>query len=475
MLSTLILLFSLQGFFQTGESFITPTSIKKSRFNSHNTKNLIDRKCIPLDDIGDIIKQETNKFKSEDLITKASFPFACAWGLFAGACQAANIGIIDTVIDMEHRSLINHVPHNHCLPAELTKLCPVDSSQNINLLSEEPYSMNKHIRSWYHHEFGKYNKLHEMPVSQLSDNDMQWLVKKMNDRQFSEDWQRYMHASHGTHVAGIISQDNAQAKIFSIRYLAEDDQIPHIDFEYFHKSASKELSRSQLKNLAKKHLLELANLIVESNQLKFKQLADYLNERDITVVNGSYSTHLGFIHPYRELFDDREFLAIETQVKSIIFRGNLALYQQLIEKTPKILYVFAAGNDGSCNDLSPVFPSFMSSVSDRVISVASVDADGKLSKFSNYGMETVDIAAQGRNIRSTAPGNKRISMSGTSQAAPQVARVAAKIHDINEDLSPEEVKNIILETLDQTDELKAHVKYGGELNEQRALDRAASL
>ncbi|MBQ3281512.1 MAG: S8 family serine peptidase [Eubacterium sp.] len=62
--------------------------------------------------------------------------------------------------------------------------------------------------------------------------------------------------------------------------------------------------------------------------------------------------------------------------------------------------VCAAGNEGSNNDIEPVYPSDTNSP--YLIDVAATDRTGNLADYSNYG-ESVDIAAPGSEILSTVP------------------------------------------------------------------------
>ena len=77
-----------------------------------------------------------------------------------------------------------------------------------------------------------------------------------------------------------------------------------------------------------------------------------------------------------------------------------------------ILFVAAAGNSSSNNDLFPAYPA--SYDLDNIVSVASTTATDNLSNFSNFGPTTVDLAAPGSNILSTLPGSTYGLLSGST-------------------------------------------------------------
>ncbi|HXV13377.1 MAG TPA: S8 family peptidase, partial [Candidatus Krumholzibacteria bacterium] len=83
-----------------------------------------------------------------------------------------------------------------------------------------------------------------------------------------------------------------------------------------------------------------------------------------------------------------------------------------------ILFVAAAGNASSNNDVFPNFPS--NYPLDNIIAVASTDHRDNLSGFSNFGLTTVDLGAPGTDILSTFPNNTYGTISGTSMATPHV-------------------------------------------------------
>ena len=129
-------------------------------------------------------------------------------------------------------------------------------------------------------------------------------------------------------------------------------------------------------------------------------------------------------------------------------------------------------NDGTNNDTYPTSPANIRA--SNSITVAASVGYGELAPFSNFGVETVDLAAPGYAIESAVPGNQYLKVSGTSQAAPYVAGVAGKIHETNTNLKTVQIKKILMETVDKRDFLKDKVLSSGVVNGMRAL-RAAEL
>lgn len=133
-----------------------------------------------------------------------------------------------------------------------------------------------------------------------------------------------------------------------------------------------------------------------------------------------------------------------------------------------ILFVAAAGNDGTSNDKRPHYPSNYKLP--NVISVAALDRADNLTSFSNFGVKTVHIAAPGKDIASTWLNGSYREASGTSMAAPQVAGVAALILSVDPDISVENLHDRILKSVDKLDSLNGKVESGGRLNAAKAVE-----
>lgn len=122
-----------------------------------------------------------------------------------------------------------------------------------------------------------------------------------------------------------------------------------------------------------------------------------------------------------------------------------------------VLVVAAAGNN---NTNATIFPCAYR----EVVCVGSIDNDGEISRFSNYGGE-VDILAPGDQIASTIPTAfipLKLNVqgydlkSGTSQAAPYVSAIAALIKGVYPGMDNNEVQRRIYDSaLERTDDLKS--------------------
>lgn len=134
-----------------------------------------------------------------------------------------------------------------------------------------------------------------------------------------------------------------------------------------------------------------------------------------------------------------------------------------------ILVVVAAGNEHSNSDLPEYYYYPAAYRLPNIISVAATDIQNELIRSSNWGETKVDLAAPGENILSDLPHGKRGFMTGTSQATAFVSGVAALILSHKPGLTPEQVKTIIMQSVDPIPGLAHKVASGGRLNAYHAL------
>ncbi len=129
------------------------------------------------------------------------------------------------------------------------------------------------------------------------------------------------------------------------------------------------------------------------------------------------------------------------------------------------LFIAAASNDRVNNDgANPSYPS--SYDADNIIAVMSVDPNGSMSSFSNYGARSVDLAAPGRDILSTLPAENFEMKSGTSMATPHVAGAAALLwgHPKYKLADWSEIKTALLQNVSKQSGLTNRSLSGGILD-----------
>ena len=138
-----------------------------------------------------------------------------------------------------------------------------------------------------------------------------------------------------------------------------------------------------------------------------------------------------------------------------------------------ITFVAAAGNSQSNNDVTPIYPAAYKAP--NLIAVASSRRTDEMSGFSNYGAKSVHLAAPGTGIYSTLPMWARYRygmLDGTSMAAPQVTGAAALLKSAWPQLTPVQIKSLLMTTADKLPAFEGKVKSGGRLNIFAALQTA---
>lgn len=141
--------------------------------------------------------------------------------------------------------------------------------------------------------------------------------------------------------------------------------------------------------------------------------------------------------------------AVEAHVDVINLSLSTSANSEVLESTIRyavlqnVGVVVAAGNY-AC-DAQWVSPARMKD--EGVVVVGSVESDGSLSSYSNYG-ESVDVYVYGTGINSCSISGGYSQNSGTSMAAPHVTALYAMIKLVHQSESPADIENRIKKALD---------------------------
>ncbi|HXF43088.1 MAG TPA: S8 family serine peptidase, partial [Pyrinomonadaceae bacterium] len=138
------------------------------------------------------------------------------------------------------------------------------------------------------------------------------------------------------------------------------------------------------------------------------------------------------------------------------------------------LNVFAAGNAGKDIDSAPFYPASYTSPS--IISVAASNQSDTRAGFSNWGKNSVDLAAPGVSIQSTwySGNSSYTALSGTSMATPHVTGAAALLAAHKPELSAASLKASLLNNVDLLPVWTNLVLSGGRLNVLKALNNSVN-
>ncbi|HEX8203623.1 MAG TPA: S8 family serine peptidase [Isosphaeraceae bacterium] len=123
-----------------------------------------------------------------------------------------------------------------------------------------------------------------------------------------------------------------------------------------------------------------------------------------------------------------------------------------------VVFVTAAGNEAVNNNVVRSYPASYRFA--NTLSVAAVDAAGRLAGFSNFGRRSVDLAAPGVGILSTAPGGYDVR-SGTSMATPFVSGVVALVAGQHPEYSAAQLVQRVLSTTKPLSGRAARTVTGG--------------
>jgi subtilisin family serine protease len=220
--------------------------------------------------------------------------------------------------------------------------------------------------------------------------------------------------THGTEVADIAVAGNPAARLLIVRQSFRDDrgESPLMDVAGWRRFALNALS-----------------------------IVGYCKAHGVRVVNMSWSlsppsTASASTASGSRVMEQEEGMRFARECFGIIKRGlTLA-----IQSAPEILFVAAAGNANEDATFSEGIPPSLELP--NLLTVGAVDPAGHATEFTSFG-KTVVLYANGKSIEARIPGGERMTVSGTSLAAPQVTNLAAKLLAIDPSLKVADVIDLI--------------------------------
>lgn len=126
-----------------------------------------------------------------------------------------------------------------------------------------------------------------------------------------------------------------------------------------------------------------------------------------------------------------------------------------------LVLVAAAGNSGEPGLSYPA-------ANNNTIAVGATDRSNNLTNFSSTGT-AIDVVAPGLSILTTQLGNTYTVRSGTSMSAPQVSALAALLLSRNPDLTPKQIRSLLISTAKDLGSPGYDNNYGAGLIDADAL------
>jgi cell wall-associated protease len=388
---------------------------------------------------------------------------ALAFFLLTGMVHGATIAVIDSGLDYKHEMIVPNLWTN---PNEVRDRRDTDGNgyqddiHGWNFAEQNSEIIDYKYLGTFSPDCKKFFDIQgKIFLKEATEEEINWLKTKVQDKKFISEMGKFGNFIHGTHVAGISIRET-NSKVMGIKLIPTEIK-PFID---------QALTQKTSKRWAL--LTQTFDALAREQMKMLTEIARFVAFHKTDVANGSFGTGFNQAkmitdNAFRLLFfrapkEDESNRAARMFIDALVSHG-----QTFVAAAPNTLFVFAAGNDGSSNDDLGTSPANIKA--DNVISVGATYKDEFFAPFSNYGVNTVDVAAPGMLIDSAIPGNDYLQVSGTSQAAPYVAALAARIKEVNPALRPVEVKNILMGTVDKKKFLADRVASGGMVNNERAL------
>ena len=383
----------------------------------------------------------------------------------AFSVNAATIAVIDSGLDFKHEMIVPNLWTN---PNEVFDRRDNDGNgyqddvHGWNFAEQNGQIIDYSYLGTFSPDCTKFFDLQgKRFLGKATEEEIAWMKAKVADPKFIKEMGKFGNFVHGTHVAGITIRDS-KSQVMGIKLIPTEIK-PFMD------------RLRGMKDVKADRWEILAGIFEQLAQAQMGQLAEIARLaafHKADVANGSFGTGFNQVkmitdNAFRILFLKKPDAEESKRAAGMFISALVKNGQNFVGASPSTLFVFAAGNDGLSNDEFGTSPANIKA--DNVITVGATYKNEFFAPFSNFGTKMVDIAAPGMLIESAIPGaGTYLKVSGTSQASPYVANVAAVVKDANPSLAPVEIRKILMGTVDLKAFLTEKVAAGGIVNPERA-------
>lgn len=397
------------------------------------------------------------------------------------SASAATVAIIDSGVDTQHAELSPQIWTNGGETEGNRKDDDgngfVDDIYGWNFTAQDGQVIDRSYLGTFSDVPARFFSLQEKALlGTISDAEKEEMQALISERKNVQELQKFGNFVHGTHVTGIAARQSPSGSFMALKIIPTEVKLPFARLAK-EQGYSLPLPTDWKDDLREFVLKTLLGLLAQTQGIIMEQVGTYIANTGADVANGSFGVSATAVQPLLttllRLALGRDATAEElVQYTDHFITAVIKAQAVLVDSSPATLFVFAAGNDGLNNDERPVSPANIKR--ENSIAVAATIGDQALASFSNFGPAQVEVAAPGTAIRSTIPGDESFTLSGTSQAAPFVAGVAAEMKAMNPELSPAQTKVILIKTVEKMAFLDGKVKSGGMVHRDRALIAAAN-
>ena len=394
--------------------------------------------------------------------------------LLAGSpARAVPIGIVDSGTDLKHPDLISKAWIN---PGNLEGDPFREDTHGWNFAGNDNQIIDYSYLGKFSPDPTQFFKVQlKIMMGTASIEEQEWMTEKRENPQFIHELQAFGNFVHGTHVAGISAQGADQAKIMAAKIIpTEVKNSPSWGLDLLRTSFTlgSITSNGNDQNSVANALYVALGVLAERHAKNLEPVGKYLKTTGMVVANCSFGTShkqaQGIVQRLAKRLTDETLSPSETDKLTAFFMNQiLEKGASFVTSAQHTLFVMAAGNEGSNNDELPTFPANLKL--ENTLTVAATRNYDRLASFSSYGAQSVDIAAPGVGIVSDIPGGETLPLSGTSQAAPFITNLAGRMMDLNPHLGLQEIKQLLMQTVDKKKFLIGKVLSEGIANKDRAI------